>query len=69
VAAGHPAAQRTALADEVLLADELVKAPGPHPGGEGLSLRRRPEKGLGSRSGRTTGRHLVAVYAGPRARP
>lgn len=45
-------AQRAALADEVLLPDELLEAPWPHPSREGLALRRRLEEGLGARAGR-----------------
>ena len=42
------ASERTALADEVLLADELVEIPRAHPGGERLALGRRLEERLGS---------------------
>ena len=42
------APQRPALADEVLLADELVERPRPHPRRERLALRRRLEQRFGS---------------------
>ena len=42
------AAERPALADEVLLADELVEVARPHAGGERLALGRRLEQGFGS---------------------
>jgi hypothetical protein len=46
--AGDGPAERAALADELLLADELVEVPWAHPGGEGLPLRGRPEQGFGT---------------------
>ena len=49
------AAERTALADEVLLADELVEVARAHPRGERLALGRRLEEGLGSGAGRPPG--------------
>ena len=48
MAAVEAAPQRTALPDEMLLADELLEAGRPHPGGEGLTARRRTEERLGS---------------------
>ena len=48
MAAGDGAAERAALADEVLLADELVERPRAHPRGERLALGRWPEQGLGA---------------------
>ena len=58
MAAGDRAAERTALADEVLLADELVERARAHPGGEGLALGRRPEQGFGPGAGDgAPGRH------------
>lgn len=50
MAAGKTAAQRSALADEVVLADELVEAPRSHPGGQRLALRRWLEERLGLRA-------------------
>ncbi len=44
VAALDRPAQRPALAHEVVLADELLEAPRPHPGRERLSPRRRLEQ-------------------------
>jgi hypothetical protein len=46
VAPGDAPAERAALADEVLLADELLEAAGPHPGRERLLLGRRLEERL-----------------------
>ena len=40
--------ERPSLADEVLLADELVERPRAHPRGERLPLRRRLEERLGT---------------------
>ena len=51
MAAGDRPAQRTAIADEVLLADELVEGPRAHPRGERLPLGRRLEERLGARAG------------------
>ena len=45
VAARRRRAQRPALADEVLLADELLERPRSHPRGERLAARRRLEQG------------------------
>ena len=55
VAAGDAPAERPALADEVLLADELVEVARPHPGGERLALGRWLEEGLGSGARRRGG--------------
>ena len=46
VAPGDAPAERAALADEVLLADELLEAARPHPGRERLLLGRRLEERL-----------------------
>ena len=46
MAAGDAPAERPALADEVLLADELVERPRPHARRERLPLGRRLEQGL-----------------------
>ena len=50
VATGDAPAERPALADEVLLADELVEAARAHPGGQRLALGRRLEQRLGPRA-------------------
>lgn len=47
MSAGDAAAERSALADEMLLADELVERPRPHPRRERLLLGRRLEERLG----------------------
>src|SRR5206468_9426160 len=64
MAAGDAPAERTTLADEVVLADELGEGPRPHPGCERLALRRRLEQGLrpgatGAGDRRSTGRHAA----------
>lgn len=46
-----PAPERPALADEVLLPDELLEAARPHPGGERLPLGRWSEERLGPGAG------------------
>ena len=46
MAARDAAAQRSAVADEMLLPDELVQVSRPHPCGEGLPLGWRLEEGL-----------------------
>ncbi len=51
VAPLHGAAQRSALTDEVLLTDELVEGPWPHPGGQRLPAGRRPEERVGPGAG------------------
>jgi hypothetical protein len=51
--AGDRTAERPALTDEVLLADELLEVARPHPGGERLLLGRRLEKRLGFGAGRS----------------
>ena len=50
-----PAPERAALADEVLLADELVEVARAHPRGERLALGRWLEEGFGSGAGRSPG--------------
>ena len=55
VAAGDAAAERPALADEVVLADELVEVARAHPRGERLALGRWLEERLGPGSGRAPG--------------
>ena len=45
------ATKRPALANEVLLADELLEAARPHTGGQRLLLGRRLEQGLGTGAG------------------
>ena len=55
MAARDRPAKWTPLADEMLLADELVERPRPHPGGQRLSLRRRLEERLRAGPGRTLG--------------
>src|SRR5438034_2038766 len=64
MAAGDAPAEGAALADEVVLADELGEGPRPHPGRERLALRRRLEQGLrpgatGAGDRRSTGRHAA----------
>ena len=63
VAAGDAAPERPALADEVLLADELVEVPRAHPRCERLALGRRLEEGLGPRAGRRRVRHAASREA------
>jgi hypothetical protein len=73
---GDAPAQRATLADEVVLADEFVKAARSHPRGQRLPLGGRLEEGFGSgagqpargwhgrmvaRRGRWTGRRRVPV--------
>ncbi len=48
MAAGHAAAERPALADEVLLADELGEGARAHPGRQRLALGRWLEERFGS---------------------
>ena len=67
--AGDAPAERTALADEVLLADELVEVARAHPGGERLALGRWLEQGLGSGAGRSTGGWHDRMVARPARRP
>ena len=50
MAPGDAPAQRSALADEVLLSDELVERPRPHPRGERLAFGRWLEERLGLRA-------------------
>ena len=53
MAAGDAAPKRAALADEMLLADELVEASRPHPRGKRLLLGRRLEQRLGTSAGQS----------------
>ena len=65
--AGDAPPERAALADEVLLADELVERPRTHPGRERLAFGRRLEQGLGSGADRTPrGWHVRDGSAGRR---
>ena len=69
------AAQRPAIADEVVLADELVQVARPHARGQRLPLGRRLEEGFGSGAGQPArGWHgwMVArpsARTGPRTAP
>ena len=63
VAAGDAPAQGPALADEVVLADELVEAARPHPRGERLTLGRWLEEGLGTGTDRAPGSGHVPMVA------
>ena len=69
MAAGHAPPERTALTDEMLLADELGEVARAHPGRERLLLGRWLEEGLGSGATRLRpyGRHAASLR-GP-ARP
>ena len=53
MATGDAPPERTALTDEVLLADELVERPRTHPRRQWLTLGRWLEEGLGSGADRT----------------
>lgn len=55
--------ERALLADEVLLPDELVERPRPHPGRERLALGRGLEQGLRSSAGYPSGWHGAIVVA------
>ena len=55
VSAGDAPPERSALADEVGLADELGQVAWAHPGGQRLPLGRRLEQGLGAGAGRSSG--------------
>ncbi len=57
VAPGDGAAERSALPDEVRLADELLERARTHAGGERLPLGRRAEQGFGAGAGNAPGRH------------
>ena len=57
MAAGDAPAQRAALADEVLLPDELLEVPWAHPGRERLALGRWLEERLGSGARYSPGGH------------
>jgi hypothetical protein len=48
MAAGHAATERSPLANEMLLPDELGEVARSHPGGQRLLLGRRLEKRLGT---------------------
>ena len=62
MAAGDAAAQRSALADEVGLADELVEVARAHPGGQRLPLGRWLEERFGAGAlGSSRGRHGAAM--------
>ena len=61
MAPGEAPAERTLLADEVLLADELVEVPGAHPSRERLAFGRGLEQRLGSGAGRATGWHAASL--------
>ena len=70
VAAGDAPPERAALADEVLLADELVEGPRTHPGRQRLPLGRWLEEGFGSGAGRSPrGWHAADGSAGSAAAP
>ena len=53
MATGDASPKRSALADEMLLADELVEASRPHPRCQRLLLRRRLEQRLGLGAGQS----------------
>jgi hypothetical protein len=55
MSAGDAASERSALADEMLLADELIEGPWPHPRRERLLLGRRLEERLGPGAGWSAG--------------
>ena len=67
MAARDAPAQRSALADEVLLADELVERSRAHPGRERLAVGRRLEERLGFGAGQSgrgaPGGHAAMVRA------
>ena len=64
VATGDAPAQRTALADEVRLADELVEAARAHPGGQRLALGRWLEERLrAGADGTSGGGHVPPMVA------
>ena len=71
MAAGQAAAERPIVADEVFLADELLKVPRPHPGREGLPFRRGLEERLRTRAGEPgrgpSRRHGRSLRGGPAA--
>ena len=69
MAAGDAPAERAALADEVLLADELVEVARAHPRGERLPLGRRLEEGLGSGTVGSAGRLAWRDGSAPRRAP
>ena len=72
MATGDAPPQRTALADELLLAHELVQRPRPHPRGQRLGLGRWLEQRLWAGAGGTTGSGhdppMVARWAAATAR-
>ncbi len=61
VAAGDAPPQRSALADEVFLPDELLEVPRAHPGRERLALGRGLEERLGSGAGNATCWHAASL--------
>jgi hypothetical protein len=69
VSARDPAPEWSALADEVLLPDELLEIARPHPRGKRLALGRRLEQGLGSCAGRPSGGWHVPMVARRAAPP
>ena len=71
MAAVERPAERPALADEVLLADELVERARPHPRRERLRSGRGLEEGLGLRAtgARTGGRHRGQSTGDDRGQP
>ncbi len=64
MAAGDGASERASLADQVILAHELVQRPRSHPGGQRLARRGRPEERLWGARGASTWRHRVRWYPG-----
>ena len=69
MAAGDAAAQRPALADEVLLPDELLEVARAHPGGQRLALGRWLEEGFGrGAAGLRRGVGMRRWYARPGVR-
>ena len=67
--AGDAPAERAALADEVVLADELGEVAWTHPRGERLPLGRRLEEGFGPGAGRSPGGWHGRMVARPGGRP
>jgi hypothetical protein len=63
MAAGDGASERAALADEVVLADELVEGPGTHPSRQRLVAGRRLDEWLLGPRGRPAGWHGVSMVA------
>ena len=69
MAASDTPSQWPALADEVLLADELAEVARAHAGGQRLPLGRWLEEGLGPGAGRPTGGWHGRMVARPDRRP